>query len=594
MGAVGLWAGPFCAHLHALDKSDGSASVPIQDRSEVSQSGITWTFDHPVKSGQFINGDWWVVGPVTVVRVSPKPTTGPLEGEVTFRAAVKDEVKDVKGAMNFILGFVPPQLITNENDNRMRNGSMVITKFGPHQGYDSRSTTYDPSVSITYPYKLDANRTLISTISEAYPITDSFCHPINWHSEKQQRTLLKVAAVLTCLAIEPPADAFRPPYAGTDKTIYQSGNLKWNLLPNLKLENMDSYFQKPWFGAGEVATWQDFENYFQPVFLYHYGGTNFDYVNSYLEPAENQPMAETACYGREDSRLVSIASLMVLLDVPKEQKKKLVYGLVQRGIDLSGDFKAGTEQDPDRTEWTQSGLKWPILFASLMLDKPEIRQFPVIVPFHEDVATYYGTGWCGQTALWRIVWHDHLIDSAEERSPEQMLPNDHISDHYRSYGSSGKAYLGTALAARLLKGIKIWDHDAFFDYCDRWMDDDPYKANRGTQPKPVWETTTWEPFVNAMWVAYRKTAPEQEMAGNNVKSEWDKQADGWHIKWIPNPKPDPKDVTAHLAAIHNAFPAVYATATPAPVLLAAPSAAPLATSPVTPAPAPATPAPITQ
>jgi hypothetical protein len=533
--------------------------VEVKNRSEVSQNGVTWKFDHPVKSGQFVNGDWWVVGPVTVVSVSPMPAPGPLDGEVTFRAAVKDLVKDIKGPMNFILGFVPPQLITNENDNRMRNGSMVITKFGPHQGYDSRSTTYDPSASIVYPYKLDANRTLISTISEANPVPDSFCHPINWSGEKKQRTLLKTAVVLTCLASEPPPDAFRPAYAGTDKKIYRAGDLKWDLLLNLKLDNMDDYFQKPWFGAGEVATWQDFEGYFQPVFLYDFGGIDFNQVDSYLEPAQNQSMAETACFGREDSRLVSIASLMVHLDVPKEKKRKLVDGLVQRGIDLSGAIKAGNEADPDRCDWLQSGLKWPIFFSSLMLDKPELRQFANPIPFHEDITTYYGTGWFGQTALWRIVWHDHLIDSDEERSPEQRIGNDGISENYRSYGSSGKAYLGTALSIRLMKAIKIWGHDAFLDYCDRWIDDDPrYKEARGLNLQPDWETNTWDPFVTAMWKAYRKTAPEQEMSGQNFKSSWERKPDGtWHISWAPNPKPDPAAVAAHVEEIHKAFPDKY-------------------------------------
>ena len=33
---------------------------------QVTQYGITWTFDRPVQAGQFVTGDWWVVGPVTV------------------------------------------------------------------------------------------------------------------------------------------------------------------------------------------------------------------------------------------------------------------------------------------------------------------------------------------------------------------------------------------------------------------------------------------------------------------------------------------------------------------------------------------------
>ena len=39
--------------------------------SEVSQYGITWTFDQAYESGQYANGDYWVQGPVVITTVSP-------------------------------------------------------------------------------------------------------------------------------------------------------------------------------------------------------------------------------------------------------------------------------------------------------------------------------------------------------------------------------------------------------------------------------------------------------------------------------------------------------------------------------------------
>jgi len=106
--------------------------------------------------------------------------------------------------------------------------------------------------------------------------------------------------------------------------------------------------------------------------------------------------------------------------------------------------------------------------------------------------------------------------------------------------------------------VKIWGHDAFFDYCDRWMEEDPaFTRNRGIHKRPVWETETYEPFVTAMWKAYRKSAPAQEMAGENVKAAWDHQKDGWHIQWVANPKPTAEEEAAHLDAIHKAFPKSY-------------------------------------
>ena len=45
-------------------------------KQTVSQFGITWTFDKPVRIGQFANGDYYVVGSATVTNIDPKPLYG--------------------------------------------------------------------------------------------------------------------------------------------------------------------------------------------------------------------------------------------------------------------------------------------------------------------------------------------------------------------------------------------------------------------------------------------------------------------------------------------------------------------------------------
>ena len=37
----------------------------------LSKHGITWTFTENVEYGQFANGDYWVLGPVTISSISP-------------------------------------------------------------------------------------------------------------------------------------------------------------------------------------------------------------------------------------------------------------------------------------------------------------------------------------------------------------------------------------------------------------------------------------------------------------------------------------------------------------------------------------------
>ncbi|MGD0041946.1 MAG: hypothetical protein ABSE84_16335 [Isosphaeraceae bacterium] len=66
-------------------KENAPAAPPLTDlplRENVSQYGITWTFDKPARVGHFINGDWYVVGPVTIKAIDPRPLDG---GEIARR-----------------------------------------------------------------------------------------------------------------------------------------------------------------------------------------------------------------------------------------------------------------------------------------------------------------------------------------------------------------------------------------------------------------------------------------------------------------------------------------------------------------------------
>lgn len=57
---------------------------------------------------------------------------------------------------------------------------------------------------------------------------------------------------------------------------------------------------------------------------------------------------EPGGYGREYGRLVSLASVMLHLDAPRERKRKTLIGLVQLGIDLQGLSEMGVR-------WTADG-----------------------------------------------------------------------------------------------------------------------------------------------------------------------------------------------------------------------------------------------
>jgi hypothetical protein len=451
------------------------AAPPLHAATQVSRHEITWTFDRDYETGQFVNGDWWVVGPVTIVSVSPDP-----------RGAYPDE--DVNYGSN---QFGDAAL---QDDGRMRNGSMVVLQEDREQGYDSRVLYYDPALSISFPYDLTTNRSLISSTSlKTNKNNPNF---VDGHFEDSW-AVLESAAVLTCLAQAPPVDAFRPPYGGTDKPIYRTSQLRRDLLTQASLTPVSS-----------TPDFARYERYFERVWPDHM----LNWVQGRISPLENMPG-----YGREYARLTSIASLMLLLDVPEEQKETLLVRFVQLGIDLNGIRENGGSWPGAGGIW--SGRKWPIVLASLLLDDPAMLPdvSSTSVLFAEDQQTYFGQAYNGATSLYQMIDHHGPVPPYEEKNPSTWTSTDNRSESYRTCCTSA-AWVGTALAARHLRAMQAWNHDAFFTYCDRWMEE---------------EGAAWyaDGFVTDMWNAHRDQAPPQAMATQNLKWVWNSGS------WTDNPNP---------------------------------------------------------
>ena len=73
-------------------------SLPLRDK--VTQNGITWTFEKPARVGQFINGDFYVIGPVTVVMIDPKPLFGEEVKNPVDDRSIKESLFKGKFARN--------------------------------------------------------------------------------------------------------------------------------------------------------------------------------------------------------------------------------------------------------------------------------------------------------------------------------------------------------------------------------------------------------------------------------------------------------------------------------------------------------------
>jgi len=432
--------------------------------SHISQYGIIWAFDRKVETGQFITGDWWVLGPVTVVSVSPAP--GPAGKDEQFHPE-----EDHFGETG------------QQDDRRMRNGSQIVEEVTYEQGYDSRVLGYDPDHSLSFPLKLKPNQSLISTISYTSIPNPKVILLGGRGEERMANSVLRSAAVLTCLKTAPPDDAFRPPYAGRKKPIHRLRDLNRKKLPRLK-------------AVPEVPSYEKFARFLSFPWI----NTQNGWASIDLMPAENMPN-----YGREYGRLVSMASLMLLIDEDSEDREKLLIGFVQLGIDNYALSQNGG--DWNRGGGLMNGRKWPILFAGILLNDEEMQEIPGgEMLFQEDTQTYYGEGFNGDTALWQMVRHHGLRDPYEEKDPEKWEKWDRISEGYRVCCTS-QAWVGQALSALLVKGKAIWNHNAFFDYCDRWMEQN--------------EEDMWDSFVVNMWKTYRQQVPDQPGGRKNRKWTFD-------------------------------------------------------------------------
>ena len=162
---------------------------PPNLQSSVTQYGITWTFDAAYPVGQFVTGDWWVVGPVTVVSVDPAPADG-------------------------------------------RNGSMLDPVN--EQDYDSRAGEHAAGKRVTFPVALAGTHSLVSAISQPEePECDQGADGWFTYDGDCQRGPIHTQAILTVVDAPQPADAFRPPYAGASKPIHRANDLCWGALPKL-------------------------------------------------------------------------------------------------------------------------------------------------------------------------------------------------------------------------------------------------------------------------------------------------------------------------------------------------------------------------
>lgn len=452
-----------------------------ESRTRVTQYGITWTFEQARPVGQFVTGDYFVIGPARIVSIDPKPLVG----------------QDVPAAE------IDPREKARIRDGRfLRNGSMLNPPARSEVAFDSGIRNYfRPAHLAQAPLDLKAGDCLISTISmKAGEKADFPYHAPSTERGVGDNSPVRTAAVLTCLDAVPPADAFRPSYGDRERTLYRASTLRRELLPKLPappetpdLATWIRIFERPWIN---------------PCFF------------GFEQPLENMPH-----YGQWVGQAQSMAGLLLVLDLDARQKERFVNHLVQVGIDYWGLVKNG---HPGWQGWGGhgSGRKFPIVVAGWLLGDARMasptRAFPR-VEFGEDNQTAHAPCWTGAQVV--FAGHSGIQRASGKSERPHWGPYEHLhpslwkkeqcqSEEYRRANTSS-SWVGQALALRLLKAEDAWAHPAFFDYVDRWMlepnDRDHRQVIMKHQPQMrlddkarfTHQGQTWEPFVKAMWSRYR-------------------------------------------------------------------------------------------
>jgi len=411
--------------------------------TSVSQYGITWTFSQDRTTGQYANGDWWVVGPVTITAITR------------------------------------PQGMAD------RDGSMIAPATGPQwasQGYDSRSNTpYSASLNIanSLPYTVQPHLTLISSVSRT--VTDD-------------GNQIQDIAVLTVVASAPAAGSFRPPVLGQGNkaSAWNKSQIDYSKLRNLA----------PTAGAPSPAALSDL--YRRPmVSLYsQYKANNVlgynntpiigkNYGRELTQAAATAGWALNVAASNAEKEALAINFIQHGIDVYGGLTVGLRYmanGGHQSGRKLPMLMAGILLNDSNIVSMASGSATRPMKFAE---DQQHFRvtQYDVDLP--------RGTS----TEARPVLPYTTSMIGMPEWGP------DYESDAKGSGSNWGRIYRdvvgqnhpGVALVCHVMGIADEWNHDPFFDYNDRVMGK---LTNSGWEPATIFPgVPTW---VRTAWAAYRE------------------------------------------------------------------------------------------
>ena len=410
--------------------------------SSVEQYGITWTFSEARPVGQYCNGDYFVVGPVTIININPAPSSG-------------------------------------------RNGTIVsvTAEYELPQAWDDRTRNYDGdgrNAGLNLPIEIPGRGTVISSkslvASESYP-----GYGVISVGPTSVTTGIETFAILTVVTTIPAAGSFRPGWAGLGPIgdNWTEGNIDYSKLPSLVPAsspipiNDFAEFWRRW--TPEIRSNWDGSD----IFAKHHPNTYGDYFGT-----------------------TGPATLLLCCNYTNAEKRDLLVRMIQVGIDVYVRLKNGGYISQDGAH--KMGRKLPVMLAGYLLGDQDILTFAAENSnvyqngrFQEDKAHFHvlsghlvnGYPQAG-IPEWASSW-----GSGEPRSGWS------ITYRNQNYHPSG----ATALAAQLIGIKEIWNCPAFFDYHDRCRNgvSEAWSGKPSRQGFEYSRNGTMNGWVTRMWETYR-------------------------------------------------------------------------------------------
>ncbi|MEN8138264.1 MAG: T9SS type A sorting domain-containing protein [Bacteroidota bacterium] len=453
------------------------STVGDANTTVIEQYGITWYIKGTPEYGKYANGEYWVVGPIELVKITPQ--------------SIQYEMTTLPNGDPLPAGVQP------YNVNRIINGSMINPEtvsdaagnVNWSHGFDDELAIWKP-VSNSYPervaayaqykswYKEELNIARVDVGGVYEPISEAHSRSVAVNSsivssiscDVPDRPVLEVTAILTVVAEadKPVAGDFRPPYSGYDKkSKYNVSDLDYSALKTLEptpnmidLETAEALFERNWIDI--LSDWQ----------------------NEFLHAKQNMQ----ASYGANVASAISHGAVALNTEYGNgtADKEILLKRMTQLGLDLYGVVTtAGGWRTFQNNGGLLPGRKLPIMIAGKVLNDTHMLNIKTEHPeihFHEEDQTFYVTQAdidMSNSTSWNPDSRDAInmpYEASDINLPEwgiRHATNPEIENKYwdcvyrRCCNESGLQ--GSVLAAHAMGLVEDWGHDAYFDYMDRYL-----------------------------------------------------------------------------------------------------------------------------